>query len=142
MSNPINDTDLGLDVRKGDETEVFKWFLASYLFGKRIQQGIAKQTWEVLMRNKLDSPQKIVKESQQHLVDLLDEGQYKRYDESTASNILAMAHFLNEHYRGKITEIANLSSSRSEIERHLQEIKGVGPKTVQIFMRPMKRLWY
>ena len=48
MITNITAQDLGLKIEK-KERELFKWFLASYLFGKRIQQDIARQTWEVFM---------------------------------------------------------------------------------------------
>jgi hypothetical protein len=39
----ITAADLGIDVRSGNEQELFKWLLASFLFGKRIQQIVAAQ---------------------------------------------------------------------------------------------------
>jgi hypothetical protein len=34
--------ELGIDLGKNDEGELFKWFLASILFGARISETIAK----------------------------------------------------------------------------------------------------
>jgi hypothetical protein len=36
--------ELGIDLGKNDEGELFKWFLASILFGARISETIAKNS--------------------------------------------------------------------------------------------------
>ena len=138
MSKNIGAKDLGIDTASQDEQPLFRWFLASYLFGKRISQEIAKNTWEAFMKHGVDTPRKIANRSWQELVDILGEGHYRRYDESTASNLHDMAGYLIEQYSGKITNLIHEASSRRELEQKLQEIKGVGPKTAQIFSREVK----
>jgi len=117
------------------ERVLFKWFLASYLFGKRIQQGVAKRTWEVFMEHEMDTPQKIAGQSWQELVDLLDEGHYRRYDESTARNMLDMSHELIRDYHGNLLNMYDGCGGEKEFKKRLQKLKGVGPKTAEIFMR-------
>ncbi|MGY1488201.1 hypothetical protein ACW4YW_02205 [Methylobacillus pratensis] len=63
------------------------------------------------------------------------EGHYKRYDESTAPNMLNMAAF---QYQGKIGNFLSASEKKSEIAERLQEIKGVGPKVAEIFLLNVK----
>lgn len=41
----IYSTDLGIDLKSCSEEELFKWFLACLLFGKPIQQGVARHTY-------------------------------------------------------------------------------------------------
>ncbi|HET6924270.1 MAG TPA: hypothetical protein VFH39_00375 [Candidatus Saccharimonadales bacterium] len=137
MSSTITATDLGLDLRKADEQTMFKWFLASYLFGKRIQQDIAKRTWEVFMHAGIDTPRKIHNRSWQELVDLLGEGHYKRYDESTARNLLDMSQQLLDDYKGKLTTMRAAATSKADFGKKLQQLKGVGPKTAEIFLREL-----
>jgi endonuclease III len=137
MINTITAEELGLKVEK-KEKELFKWFLASYLFGKRIQQDIAKQTWEIFMKNGVDTPRKIANHSWQELVDLLGKGHYKRYDESTAHNLLDMSHELIRDYHGKIMNMYDCCGDEKEFTERLQKLKGVGPKTAEIFMREAK----
>lgn len=138
MSGYITASDLGLKVSKSNEKTAFRWFLASYLFGKRISQDIARKTWEVFIDNNVDSPDKITKSSWQRLVDLLGEGHYKRYDESTARNLQDMSQFLIVNYDGKITNLLKQSGNADEAAKKLQELKGVGPKTSEIFLREIK----
>jgi endonuclease III len=138
----ITAADLGIDVRSGDERELFKWLLASFLFGKRIQQTVAAQAWRALVeRHGLDAPGKICRRPWQELVNILGEGHYVRYDESTADRLLKLCHKLDEEYGGKLSRLRELSADRAEIERRLLEFEGIGPKTVQIFMREAAQVW-
>lgn len=41
----ISSCELGINLKSKKEEELFKWFLASILFGKPIQQEIAKRTY-------------------------------------------------------------------------------------------------
>lgn len=134
MNKTITAEDLGLTIEK-KERVLFKWFLASYLFGKRIQQDIALQTWEVFMKHGIDTPKKIANQSWQQLVDLLGEGHFRRYDESTAHNLLDMSRELVRDYHGNLLNMFNDCSDYKEFSHKLQKLKGVGPKTAEIFLR-------
>lgn len=134
MTENVSAKDLGIKVEK-KEKPLFKWFLASYLFGKRIQQDVARQTWEVFMKHGIDSPKKIAMQSWQQLVDLLGEGHYRRYDESTARNLLDMANTLVREYHGNLLNMYEECKDDKEFAHRLQKLKGVGPKTAEIFMR-------
>lgn len=93
MSKTTSAADLGLTLAVDDEPALFGWFLASYLFGKRISQGIAAQAWTVLYRQYgRDTPRKLLNLSRQQLVGYLGEGHYRRYDESTATRQIGRAH--------------------------------------------------
>lgn len=134
MNKHITAKDLGIKVEK-KERVLFKWFLASYLLGKRIQQDVARQTWEVFMKHDLDTPKKIASKSWQQLVDLLGEGHYRRYDESTARHMLEMSRALVRDYHGNLLNMYNQCADMNEFKQKLQKLKGVGPKTAEIFMR-------
>lgn len=134
MKKTVTAEDLGLEIEH-KERVLFKWFLASYLFGKRIQQDIARQTWEVFMKHGIDTPQKIATATWQQLVDLLGEGHYRRYDESTARNLLEMAQQLIRCHHGNLLNMYADCGDETEFVRRLQKLKGVGPKTAEIFMR-------
>lgn len=125
---------LGITIEK-KERPLFHWFLASYLFGRRIQQNVALQTWEVFMKHGIDTPQKIASHSWQQLVDLLGEGNYRRYDESTAHHLLEMARTLVRDYHGNLLNMYDECRDEKEFKKRLQDLKGVGPVTTDIFMR-------
>lgn len=142
MSDQINAADLGLHLRKGDEASLFKWFVASFLFGKRIQQDIASQTYRVIVeKHARDTPRKLCNCSWQDLVNMLGEGGYTRYDESTAKRLLELCHKLNDEYGGKVGAIFEVSESRSDLQKRLEAFKGVGPKTAEIFLREAGDVW-
>lgn len=138
----ITANDLKIDLKSGKEKEFFSWFLASYLFGKRIQQEVAIRTWRVFKKAGLTSAYKIRNKSWQELVDLLGKGHYVHYDESMASNLLEMSEFLIANYKGKITNIHKIAEDKRDFIKKLQEIKGVGPKTTEIFLREASEFWF
>jgi len=84
----IFSTELGINLEKGKETEIFKWFLACLLFGKPIQQEVAKRTYFEFQKEGLLTPEKILKAGWDKLVKVLDKGHYVRYDFSTAAKLL------------------------------------------------------
>lgn len=135
--------ELGIDVKSGRERELFKWFLASFLFGKRIQQDIAAKAYRVLVdKHGLDTPHKISQCTWQQLVDMLGEAHFVRYDESTATRLLELSKKLEADHGGKLGRLRETSRNRRDCEARLGEFKGVGPKTIEIFMREAAQVWF
>lgn len=119
-----------------DEVALFKWLIASFLMGKRIQADIAAQAYRVIVdRHQRDTPRKLAHCSHRELVRMLGEAHYVRYDETTATRVLALAHKLNNEYAGKVGNIVAEGADRQAFEKRLAEFDGIGPKTVEIFMR-------
>ena len=136
MSKVIGATDLGIDIQSGEESALFKWFLASFLMGKRIQADIACNAYRVIVeKHRRDTPRKLARCSHRELVAMLGEAHYVRYDESTADRLSALSARLNDEYGGKLTHIHDASADRADFEKRLLTFDGVGPKTVEIFMR-------
>ncbi len=130
--------ELGLDLTKPEDR--FKWFLASVLFAKRISAETAKKTYLYFELEKLTSPDAILQAGWNRLVEVLDSGGYTRYDFSTATKLLGIAKTLKEKY-GSLERLHAESSSPSDLENRLQEIKGVGPVGVNIFLRELRGIW-
>ncbi|PNF98916.1 DNA methylase [Stutzerimonas kunmingensis] len=134
--------DLGIDVTRG-EAELFKWFVASFLFGKRIQRDIAAEAYRVLVeRNRLDTPHKLRDCGQRRLVQLLGQARYVRYDESTAARLLKLGDKLLTEYDGRLGRLRELGETHDGVEKRLLAFEGVGPKTVEIFLREAARGWF
>ena len=91
----ISSRDLRINLESGREEELFKWFLASLLFGKPIQQEVAKRTYFEFEKEKILSPEEILKAGWDKLVEILDRGHYVRYDFSTATKLLEISKELN-----------------------------------------------
>jgi endonuclease III len=130
--------ELNLDLSKAEDR--FKWFLASVLFAKRISAQTAKETYLYFEQDELTSPEAILEAGWDHLVEVLDSGGYTRYDFSTATNLLGIAKMLKEKY-GDLERLHAESSSLADLERRLQEFRGVGPVGVNIFLRELRGIW-
>lgn len=129
--------ELGIDVKK----EPFKWFLASILFGARISTTIAKKTYKAYDEEGLTSPQKIAATNQKTLINLHGRGGYVRYDGITADYIMGISRKLLENYDGDIEKLDKISQNSRDLERRLEEFRGVGPVTTKIFLRELRGLW-
>ncbi|MGK9049649.1 DNA methylase [Stutzerimonas chloritidismutans] len=142
MTAEIGAEDLGIDVTRC-EAELFKWFVASFLFGKRIQRDIAAEAYRVLVeRNRLDTPHKLRDCGQRRLVQLLGQARYVRYDESTAARLLKLGDKLLTEYDGRLGRLRELGETRDGVEKRLLAFEGVGPKTMEIFLREAARVWF
>ncbi|UQS16666.1 DNA methylase [Pseudomonas sp. HS6] len=136
MTKTIRAEDLHISLHPLSESALFKWLLASFLMGKRIQADIAAQAYRVIVeRYQRDTPRKLGHCTHRELVRMLGEAHYVRYDETTARRLLALAVRLNSEYAGQVTKIIEASTDRRDFERRLQAFDGIGPKTVEIFMR-------
>ncbi|MBS7611711.1 hypothetical protein KEJ27_05830 [Candidatus Bathyarchaeota archaeon] len=130
--------ELGLDLTRPEDR--FKWFLASILFAKRISADIAKRTYHRFIEEELTTPERILEAGWGRLVEVLDSGGYVRYDFSTASNLIKIMEELKTKY-GSLEELYAKASGPEDLERMLQTFKGVGPVTVNIFLREFRGIW-
>jgi len=130
--------DLGINLKSGNEKELFKWFLASLLFGKPIQQEVAKRTYFEFGKEKILSPEEILKAGWDKLVEILDRGHYVRYDFSTATKLLEISKELKQRY-GSLGNLLRQEKNRKDLEMRLQEFRGIGPVTTRIFLRELKK---
>lgn len=143
MSNTVSAHDLGIKIHKDDESGLFKWLLASFLMGKRIQADIAAQAYRVLVdQHQRDTPRKLANCTHRQLVGMLGEAHYVRYDETTAARLLALAHKLETEYGGKILNIREACPNAHDFEARLAAFEGIGPKTIEIFMREAGQVLY
>ena len=129
--------ELGIDLSSKQEAEYFKWFLACLLFGKPIQQEVAKRTYFEFVNDGLTNPDAIIQAGWDKLVEVLDKGHYVRFDYSTATKLLDVCRALKEKY-GTITNLLKQGQSIDELSSRLQEFKGIGQKTAKIFLRDIR----
>src|SRR5205085_2575856 len=126
--------ELGIDLASKREEEYFKWFLACLLFGKPIQQEVAKEAYFEFVKEGLVTPEAIVQAGRDKLIEVLDRGRYFRFDFSTATKLLDVSRTLQENY-GTLTNLLKQSQTIDEVSSRLQEFEGIGPKTTEIFLR-------
>lgn len=117
--------------------ELEQLFLASSLFAKPISAAAARTTALLLFKERVLSPAAIERSGWEGLVTILDLGGYVRYDFSTATKLLTIAAAL----RGdRLRRVVGGAASAKDVEEELTKIKGVGPKTVAIFLRELRGL--
>ena len=97
----------------GTEEDYFKWFLACLLFGKPIQQEVAKRTYFEFLNAGLTT---------------------------TATKLLDICKALKETY-GSLTNLLQQAQTIDELTARLQEFKGIGAKTADIFLRDMTHIF-
>jgi endonuclease III len=133
---------LGIDISEGKEEEVFKWFLASLLFGAPITESSVVKTYRCFQKYGVLTPKQILKTGWDDLVKILDEGGYTRYDFKTADKLLEVAQNLTEKYSGSLCLIHSESSDAHDFENRLKNLgKGVGDVTVSILLRELRDVW-
>lgn len=129
--------ELGMDLSSGQESEYFKWFLACLLFGKPIQQEVAKRTYFAFVKEGLTTPEAIIQAGWNKLVKILDRGHYVHYDFSTATKLLDVSKQLLKTY-GTVTNMLQQVNTKTELSKKLQTFTGVGPVTAHIFVRELQ----
>lgn len=132
----ISAIDLSIDLASMQESALFKWFLACLLFGKPVQQEVARRTYLEFVKEGLVTPEAIINAGWDRLVSVLDAGHYTRYDFSTATKLLDIMKHLQEADE-TILALVRSCHSRSELSSRLQQLKGIGPKTAEIFLRDL-----
>ena len=139
---PLYSEELGLDLSSGREQDLFLWFLASLLFGQRISETIARNTYHSFVRHGLTSPGKILAAGWDYLVKpVMREGGYVRYDESKSRKILSACGMLQDLYGGSLARLHEVARDSRDLEARLLAFYGVGPITVNIFLRELRPYW-
>lgn len=135
---PSYSSELGLNLKRPEDR--FKWFLSSILYAKRISSEIAKKTYRMFEEEGLLTIEAIINAGWDKLVEVLDSGGYVRYDFSTASKLLEIAKTLKKKY-SSLENLYSQARDDSDLEKKLIEFKGVGPTTVNIFLRELRPIW-
>lgn len=134
--------ELGIDLAANTDAELFKWLLASVLLGARISETIAKHTYRSFERHRLLAPKRILAAGWDYLVNpVMREGGYVRYDEKTSSTLLRICDRLIIEYGGSLKRLHLLAADSLDLEARLDDFYGVGPVTVNIFLRELRPRW-
>jgi len=133
---------LGIDLSSLDRAEIFKWFLASVLFGTRISETIVIKTYKEFEKEGVLSPAGILSAGWDRLVEILDRGGYVRYDFKTATKLLDLSTALTDKYGGDLNVLHSTALGSGDLEGRLKALaRGIGDVTVNIFLREMRGIW-
>jgi hypothetical protein len=134
--------ELDIDLARGSEDACFRWFLASLLFGARISEITAKNTYWSFLRQGLSSPASILQAGWDFLVNpVMREGGYVRYDGRKSTQILRDCERLVADYGGRLSRLHQAARDPRDLERSLLAFYGVGPVTTNIFLRELRPFW-
>jgi 3-methyladenine DNA glycosylase/8-oxoguanine DNA glycosylase len=120
---------------------LFRWFLASMLFGARIAESVAERTYQAFIEHGLSTPQRIVAADFVELLQVMAEGGYVRYDNVTSRKVQAASAKLLQDYDGDLNLLHAAASDSRDLEARLVAFKGIGPTTAGIFLRELRGLW-
>ena len=135
-------TALGIKLAGGRSPEMFKWFLAAVLYGARISQGIAAETYREFARARVLSPRAILATGWDGLVRILDRGGYVRYDFKTTTKLLSVCESLMKDYGGDLNALHAAARDARDLERRVRALgKGIGEVTTGIFLRELRGVW-
>jgi len=134
--------ELGIDLAERSDAAYFRWFLASLLFGARISETTAKNTFRAFVRHRLTSPSSITRAGWDFLVDpIMREGGYVRYDGRKSTQVLRDCEALIADYGGSLQCLHDRAGSASDLEDRLLVFYGIGPVTANIFLRELRPFW-
>jgi len=134
--------ELGIELARGTDAVCFRWFLASLLFGARISETIAKKTFRAFIRHGLTTPTKIVAAGWDFLVyPVMREGGYVRYDGRKSTQVLRDCEALIADYGGSLGRLHEAARDARDLEERLLAFYGIGPVTMNIFLRELRPFW-
>jgi endonuclease III len=140
--SPLYSEELDIDLARGTDAACFRWFLASLLFGARISETTAKNTYRAFVRHGLTTPAKIVAAGWDFLVSpIMREGGYVRYDGRKSTQVLRDCEMLMTDYGGSLRRLHYSAADARDLEERLLAFYGVGPVTVNIFLRELRPFW-
>ena len=120
-------------IRK-DLTNLFL-LLASLLFGRPVQQQTAAKAYRKFKSDGWDTPEHFTADDQHPLWHELWEGDYHRMSSVMSEELRDVMRGLTADYEGSVARLVRTAGSRAEVTARLEQFKGVGPKTTEIFLR-------
>jgi endonuclease III len=117
---------------------LWQLLVLSLLLSARISSDIAVAAARELFRAGFRTPRAMADATWQQRVDALGRGRYRRYDERTSTMLGEVAEAVLREYRG---DLRRLHESSDDLERDLQQFKGIGPTGAAIFCREAQAVW-
>jgi hypothetical protein len=140
--SPLYSEELGIDLANRNDSQYFRWFLASILFGGRISETTARNTYYAFARHRLTTPRRILAVGWDFLVyPVMREGGYVRYDGRKSDQVLRDCRSLLDDYGGSLSRLHDAATDAGDLERRLLAFYGIGPVTANIFLRELRPFW-
>ncbi|MEU1981220.1 endonuclease [Nocardia sp. NPDC019395] len=121
---------------------LFQLLMLTELLSARISADIAIAATTELVGSGYRTARRVADADWQELVDALGRGHYRRYDESTATQLGEIAGKALEKYDGDLRKLAE--EADHDVERAgelIQQFKGIGPTGSEVFLREVQDVW-
>lgn len=138
MADNLQPKDLDIDLDPADPTpqSLYRWLLASLLFGRPVQQQVSAATYRVLIEHGFTSPATFAKAGREELRRILDEGHYARIDYVMADELHEVMRGIDRDH-GSVNHLVRASADAGALRGALTAYKGVGERTADIFVRQL-----
>ncbi|MBW5421889.1 endonuclease [Streptomyces sp. BG9H] len=120
---------------------LYQLLVLSVLLSARIRAAAAVGAAQELFAAGLRDPRRMADASWQQRVDALGRGGYRRYDESTSTQLGEGAELVLREYGGDLRRLRDAADTDAALRRLLQTVPGLGPTGADIFLREVQRVW-
>ncbi|MEU7042813.1 endonuclease [Streptomyces varsoviensis] len=121
---------------------LYRLLVLSVLLSTRIRHNIAVDTCRALYEAGMRDARRMAEATWQQRVDALGKGGYRRYDESTSTQLGDGAELLRDKYKGDLRRMREAADGDIDaLRRLLREVPGLGPVGADIFLREAQGVW-
>ncbi|WP_327292217.1 endonuclease [Streptomyces sp. NBC_01198] len=121
---------------------LYRLLVLTVLLSARIRTDAAVGAARALADAGLRDPRRMAAATWQERVDALGRGGYRRYDESTATQVGKGAELATERYGGDLRRLHEAAGADLPALREaLREFPGIGPTGTDIFLREVQQVW-
>ncbi|WP_424890077.1 endonuclease [Streptomyces sp. XH2] len=121
---------------------LYRLLVLACLLSARIRASVPVEAARCLAEAGMKDPRRMAGATWQQRVDALGKGGYRRYDERTATQLGDGAHLLLDRYRGDVRRMREeADGDPGRLRKLLQELPGLGPAGVAIFLREVQGVW-
>jgi endonuclease III len=119
---------------------LFELLVLCMLASKPIDATVAMRAGRELFSEGLRTPDAVLDAERKTMIDAFGRAGYARYDESSATRLVEMAHAVRDEYGGDLRRLAD-DHDLDAVRRKLKQFKGIGDTGSDIFLREVQDTW-
>jgi len=121
---------------------LFQLLVLCMLASKPIKAEVAVEAAQEIFRIGLRTPRAVLRADRASMIEAFGRAHYARYDESSATRLTALAHAVDEEYRGDLRRLAERSGRNVKAaKRLLKQFNGIGDGGADIYLREVQDVW-
>lgn len=133
--------ELGINLSKSDQHELFLWLIASKLSGTRVNDDVAKKAYKAMISRGLDNPKSIVEAEDAIISKALSASGFMKDDFTIVRELKEISRAIIEEYDGDLNLVHKQASDSQSLEQLLSGLPGMGPITTKVFLRELRGIW-